>query len=89
MHVELVAGIGVAGLVPRLARPPLPPGVVAATTTPPLRRSIDAVWRTDRGTAAVRAAVATFTDVAAERDAAQEWPAQASGPSSWSASKQV
>jgi DNA-binding transcriptional LysR family regulator len=89
MHVELVAGVGVAALVPRLARPPLPPGVVAVTTTPELRRSIDAVWRTDRGTASVRAAVAMFTDVATERDATQEGPAQASGPSSWSASKQV
>jgi hypothetical protein len=86
MHVELVAGVGVAALVPRLARPPLPAGVVSATTTPLLRRSIDAVWRTDRGTPAVRAAVATFTAVAAESDADR---AQASGPSSRSASKQV
>jgi DNA-binding transcriptional LysR family regulator len=70
MHVELVAGVGVAALVPRLARPPLPPGVVAVTTTPELRRSIDAVWRTDRGTASVRAAVAMFTDVATGRDGA-------------------
>jgi DNA-binding transcriptional LysR family regulator len=69
MHVDLVAGVGVAALVPRLARPPLPAGVVSMTTTPLLRRSIDAVWRTDRGTPAVRAAVATFTAVAAERDA--------------------
>jgi len=88
MHVELVAGVGVAALVPRLARPPLPAGVVSATTTPLLRRSIDAVWRTDRGTPAVRAAVATFTAVAAERDADQAG-AQASGASSRSASKQV
>ncbi len=88
MHVELVAGVGVAALVPRLARPPLPAGVVSATTTPLLRRSIDAVWRTDRGTPAVRAAVATFTAVAAERDAGQAG-AQASGASSRSASKQV
>lgn len=91
MHVELVAGVGVAALVPRLARPPLPAGVVTATTTPLLRRSIDAVWRTDRGTPAVRAAVATFTAVAAERDADQtdRAGAQASGASSRSASKQV
>jgi DNA-binding transcriptional LysR family regulator len=91
MHVELVAGVGVAALVPRLARPPLPPGVVSATTAPLLRRSIDAVWRTDRGTPAVRAAVATFTAVAAERDADQtDQPGvQASGASSRSASKQV
>jgi hypothetical protein len=75
MHVELVAGVGVAALVPRLARPPLPPGVVAVTTTPELRRSIDAVWRTDRGTASVRAAVAMFTDVATGREGAQEGPA--------------
>ncbi|MHC1557357.1 LysR family transcriptional regulator [Actinomycetospora sp. C-140] len=93
MHVELVAGVGVAALVPRLARPPLPPGVVAATTVPAMRRSIDAVWRTDRGTAAVRAAVEEFTAVAAERDAGPVGPSspdpQASGASSWSASKQV
>ncbi|HWN29591.1 MAG TPA: LysR family transcriptional regulator [Actinomycetospora sp.] len=94
MHVELVAGVGVAALVPRLARPPLPAGVVSATTTPLLRRSIDAVWRTDRGTPAVRAAVATFTAVAAERDTdqtdqADQAGAQASGASSRSASKQV
>ena len=86
MHVELVAGVGVAALVPRLARPPLPAGVVSATTTPLLRRSIDAVWRTDRGTPAVRAAVAQVAAVAAERDADR---AQASGASSRSASKQV
>jgi hypothetical protein len=87
MHIELVAGIGVAALVPRLARPPLPDGVVAVTTEPHLRRSIDAVWRTDRGTAAVHAAVDGFRAVAAERDAAQA--AQASAGSSTSASKQV
>jgi hypothetical protein len=79
-----VAGVSVAALVPRLARPPLPPGVVADTTDPVLRRSIDAVWRTDRGTATVRAAVEVLTAVAAERDAGQ-----ASGASSTSASKQV
>lgn len=84
MHVELAAGVGVAALVPRLARPPLPAGVVAVATDPQLRRSIDAVWRTDRDTAAVRAAVEVFTAVAAERDAPQ-----ASGASSRSASKQV
>jgi DNA-binding transcriptional LysR family regulator len=89
MHVELVAGAGVAALVPRLARPSLPPGVVSATTTPTLRRSIDAVWRTDRGTAAVRAAVGFFTEVAAERDAGQSAPAQPSAGSRTSASKQV
>jgi DNA-binding transcriptional LysR family regulator len=88
MHVELVAGVGVAALVPRLARPPLPAGVVSVTTTPLLRRSIDAVWRTDRDTPAVQAVVATFTAVAAERDADQAG-AQASGASSRSASKQV
>lgn len=71
IHLELVAGTGVAALVPRLARPSLPPGVVAVTTDPVLRRSIDAVWRTDRGTAAVRAVVEVFTAVAADRDAAQ------------------
>ncbi|GAA4784773.1 LysR family transcriptional regulator [Actinomycetospora chlora] len=86
MHIELVAGIGVAALVPRLARPPLPAGVVAVTTDPHLRRSIDAVWRTDRGTAAVHAAVDGFRAVAAERDAQAD---QASGGSSTSASKQV
>jgi hypothetical protein len=43
--------------------------VVAVATDPQLRRSIDAVWRTDRDTAAVRAAVEVFTAVAAERDA--------------------
>jgi len=68
MHLELVAGVGVAALVPRLARPPLPAGVTVATTDPVLRRSIDAVWRTDRGTPAVHAAVAAFRDVAADRD---------------------
>jgi DNA-binding transcriptional LysR family regulator len=88
MHVELVAGVGVAALVPRLARPPLPPGVVSVTTTPLLRRSIDAVWRTDRGTPAVHAAVSVFTAVAAERDAPVPG-SQASGARSWSVSKQV
>ncbi|PVZ11899.1 LysR family transcriptional regulator [Actinomycetospora cinnamomea] len=91
MHLELVAGVGVAALVPRLARPPLPAGVAVAITEPVLRRSIDAVWRTDRGTPAVHAAVAAFTAVAAERDAAREaaQASQASGASTTSASKQV
>jgi DNA-binding transcriptional LysR family regulator len=70
MHVELVAGVGLAALVPRLARPTPPPGVAVVATEPVLRRSIDAVWRTDRGTPAVRATVDTFRAVAAERDAA-------------------
>ncbi|MDD7964804.1 LysR family transcriptional regulator [Actinomycetospora lemnae] len=72
MHIELVAGIGVAALVPRLARPPLPASVAVVATDPCLRRSIDAVWRTDRGTAAVRAAVDAFRAVAAERDGLPE-----------------
>lgn len=67
MHLELVAGAGVAALIPRLARPPVPDGVVMVATEPVLRRSIDAVWRTDRETPAVRAAVAVLTAVARER----------------------
>jgi DNA-binding transcriptional LysR family regulator len=89
MHLELVAGVGVAALVPRLARPPIPDGVVITATDPVMRRSIDAVWRTDRESPVVRAAVAALTAVARERVGSQASGAQASGASSWSASKQV
>lgn len=82
IHVELVAGAGVAALVPRLARV-VPPGVRVVATRPRLHRTIDAVWRTGHETPAVRAAVAELTAVA------REWVPQASGASSWSASKQV
>jgi hypothetical protein len=60
-----------------------------AATDPVMRRSIDAVWRTDRESPVVRAAVAALTAVARERVGAQVPDAQASGASSWSASKQV
>ena len=77
MHLELVAGVGVAALVPRLARPPIPAAWPMAATDPVMRRSIDAVWRTDRESPAVRAAVAALTAVARERVGGQ-----ASGASS-------
>ena len=67
MHIELVAGAGVAALVPRLARPPLPEGVVVRPTRPHLTRTIDAVWVTDRETPGVRAAIATLREVASRQ----------------------
>jgi DNA-binding transcriptional LysR family regulator len=60
IHLELVAGAGLAAMVPRLARPSIPPGVRMVETTPVLSRTVDAVWRADRETPAVRAAVRAF-----------------------------
>lgn len=74
IHVELVAGAGVAALVPRLARPPAPPGVVYRPTRPALGRTIDAVWRRDRETPAVRAALTVLGDVAADDSALRATP---------------
>lgn len=68
IHVELVAGAGVAALVPQLGRS-IPPGVAVVATRPRLHRTIDAVWRTEGETPAVRAAVAALSEVAAEQDA--------------------
>ena len=59
-HLELVAGLGLAAMVPRLARRPVPSGVRMVATEPVLTRTLDAVWRTDRETPAVRAAVRAF-----------------------------
>lgn len=64
IHLELVGGAGLAAMVPRLARPAIPPGVRMVETTPVLSRTVDAVWRSDRETPAVRAAVAAFRDAA-------------------------
>jgi hypothetical protein len=69
IHSELVAGAGVAALVPRLGRV-TPPGVSVAATRPRLHRTIDAVWRTDGETPGVRVAVEVLTAVAAEQDPA-------------------
>ena len=66
IHTELVAGAGVAALVPRLARV-TPSGVRVVRTRPQLHRTIDAVWRTGSDTPAVRAAVEVLTAVAAEQ----------------------
>ena len=82
MHLELVAGAGVAALVPRLARPPIPAGVRMVTTTPTLGRTIDAVWRTDRNTPAVRAAVSTLRAVAAGTAPAYQASATPTNPDS-------
>ena len=56
-HLELAAGAGLAAVVPRLARPAVPSGVRMLVTDPVLTRTVDAVWRTDRETPAVRAVV--------------------------------
>lgn len=85
MHLDLVAGAGVAALVPRLALARPPAGVRAVPTDPEMRRTIDAVWRADSGTPAVRAVVAALRDVATELAAAAQDP----GGSRTSASKQV
>ena len=68
IHLELVAGAGLAVMVPRLARPPIPHGVRMVATTPVLSRTVDAVWRSDRETPAVRAAVRAFRATAAARN---------------------
>lgn len=67
IHLELVAGAGLAAMVPRLARPPIPHGVRMVATTPVLSRTVDAVWRADRETPAVRAAVRAFRATAEAR----------------------
>ena len=83
MHLQLVAGAGAAALVPRLARPAPPPGATVVATDPVLRRSVDAVWRTDRGTPAVNAVVDALREVA-------RGPQEGDGTgSTTSASKQV
>lgn len=86
MHLDLVAGARVAALVPRLALARPPAGVRAVPTDPEMRRTIDAVWRADSGTPAVRAVVAALGEVASELAARA---AQDPGGSSTSASKQV
>jgi hypothetical protein len=55
--------------VPRLARPAIPAGVRMVETDPVLSRTVDAVWRTDRETPAVRAAVRAFRATADARGA--------------------
>ncbi|GLZ52219.1 LysR family transcriptional regulator [Actinomycetospora sp. NBRC 106378] len=75
IHLELVAGAGLAAMVPRLARPVLPSGVRMLTTTPVLARTVDAVWRSERETPAVRAAVTALRATAAARA-----PAPGHGP---------
>lgn len=67
IHTELVAGAGVAALVPRLGRAATP-GVSVVGTRPRLHRTIDAVWRTDGETPGVRAAVEVLSAVAAGRE---------------------
>lgn len=67
MHLDLVAGTGVAALVPRLARPAAPAGVVMVATDPVYTRSVDAVWRADRESPAVRAVVDALAAVGRER----------------------
>ncbi|MFC5063146.1 LysR family transcriptional regulator [Actinomycetospora atypica] len=66
-HLELVAGAGLAAMVPRLARPPVPTGVRILATEPVVVRTLDAVWRTDRETPAVRAGVRAFRATADAR----------------------
>ena len=44
-------------------------GVRIVATDPVMRRTIDAVWRTDAATPSVRAVVATLGEVAAELEA--------------------
>lgn len=68
IHLELVAGAGLAAMVPRLARPAIPHGVRMVETTPVLSRTVDAVWRSDRETPAVRAAVRAFRATADARN---------------------
>ena len=86
MHLDLVAGARVAALVPRLALARPPAGVRAVPTDPEMRRTIDAVWRADSGTPAVRAVVAALREVATELAARA---GQDPGGSRTSASKQV
>lgn len=44
-QLALVASDGVLALIPRLARPPLPPGLLARSLRRPPRREVHAVWR--------------------------------------------
>ncbi len=61
-QLELVAsGLAVA-LVPDIGRRTAPEGVRFVPTDPPLRRSIEAVWRADAETPAIRACVTALTD---------------------------
>jgi DNA-binding transcriptional LysR family regulator len=68
IHLELVAGAGLAAMIPRLARPAIPAGVRMVGTSPVLSRTVDAVWRTDRESPAVRAAVRAFRATADARN---------------------
>lgn len=61
-QLELVAaGLAVA-LVPDLGQRTAPEGVRFLPTEPPLRRTIEAVWRADAETPAIRACVTALTD---------------------------
>ncbi|QQS01865.1 MAG: LysR family transcriptional regulator [Austwickia sp.] len=48
-QLALVAAGGGIALVPRLARPPLPPGLVALPVDPAPTRSVEAAWRASAG----------------------------------------
>ncbi|MBB5495451.1 LysR family transcriptional regulator [Nocardiopsis metallicus] len=67
-QLELVASGLAMALVPDLGRRTAPVGVRFLPTEPPLRRTIEAVWRADAETPAIRACVTALTDIASRTD---------------------
>ncbi|MFE1168651.1 LysR family transcriptional regulator [Nocardiopsis sp. NPDC058789] len=61
-QLELVASGLAMALVPDLGRRTAPEGVLFLPTDPPLRRTINAVWRADAETPAIRACVTALTE---------------------------
>ncbi|WP_017580846.1 LysR family transcriptional regulator [Nocardiopsis valliformis] len=67
-QLELVASGLAMALVPDLGRRTAPEGVRFLPTEPPLRRTIEAVWRADAETPAIRACVTALTDITSRTD---------------------
>lgn len=67
-QLELVASGLAMALVPDLGRRTAPAGVRFLPTEPPLRRTIEAVWRADTETPAIRACVTALTDITSSTD---------------------
>ena len=64
-QLALVAAGGVIALVPRLARPPLPEGLVAVPVRPAPTRRVEAAWRaSSEESPAIRATLAALAEVA-------------------------
>lgn len=67
-QLALVAGGGGIALVPRLARPPLPAGLVALPVTPTPTRSVEAAWRASSEDSAALRAVRAVLAAPADAD---------------------